>query len=410
MGLKRVTKKFLKYFIPVLLVSLIIPFTGRVSRHSSANPFPSNDIRCQIFIGEAGRSSKDYLAGYHYETLCSFASAIGDTARVTISESGDSSISLILRDSLDIAVVPSCSFVAREGLYSANVVDTTMLWVMKDLPGIKAEFAHWLIGFIGSPAQTSSLERFFIDNQSRSRISPYDEVFQKHSHITGWDWRLLAALTWTESKFRIEDVSHRGAVGLMQMMPRTASQFAVEDYLDPDQSIKAGCEVLKAFRNLFVDVAANDEELIKFTLAAYNAGGGRILECVNYAQKSGVDPSFWENLDGFIKEMGDLPVPADSLDSRPRPFKGEETRAYVKTVLNKYDRLRGLEPRYPEMDDSLLLEGLDSLDLFSSPESADSLLSPDSLRRVDLGDEHARYEEKKQDDDKGDDISGKDPR
>ena len=64
------------------------------------------------------------------------------------------------------------------------------------------------------------------------RVSPYDELIKKYAKELGWDWRMLAAVVYQESKFSINSVSHRGAVGLMQVMPQTGLYYGVEDLTD----------------------------------------------------------------------------------------------------------------------------------------------------------------------------------
>jgi soluble lytic murein transglycosylase-like protein len=83
----------------------------------------------------------------------------------------------------------------------------------------------------------------------------------------GLDGRLLAALVWAESGFRVDAVSHRGATGLTQLMPGTARGLRV-DPRDPIQNLDGGARYLRVQLDRFgsVDLA----------LAAYNAGPGRV--------------------------------------------------------------------------------------------------------------------------------------
>jgi soluble lytic murein transglycosylase-like protein len=87
---------------------------------------------------------------------------------------------------------------------------------------------------------------------------------------------LLRAVIVVESGFNSRAVSKRGAVGLMQLMPATASRFGVSDLYDPKQNVHAGASYLKFLMDRF----GHD---VRLALAAYNAGedavernGGRI--------------------------------------------------------------------------------------------------------------------------------------
>lgn len=415
MGLKRVTKKFLKYLVPVLLILLIIPISERNSKHHGANPFPSGTIRCCIVPGRFGNLSEGYHSGFHYEALTAFANAFEDTARTFISDNGSAYLDSLLVDSLDILVMPACEYSVTKGLSSAIVSDSAMVWVMRDEPAVASGFAHWLIGWNGSDAQMKAERRFFHGfnpyrktGRDKDILSPYDDLLKAYSPSIGWDWRMLAALVWAESKFQIDATSHRGACGLMQMMPRTASRFDVGDQLDPEQNIKAGTALLKRLQDMFAEVSADKEELVKFTLAAYNAGEGRISDCIRFAKANGVDPSEWDNLCSVMEDMDQDPEILAEQDVLYGPFKGFETRAYVKAVLNQYDVFRGVEPRYrEEISDTADTAGTD---LPFTDDFTEILLSPDSLSRVNLRDEHARNQEEQEDGDEGEDVSSDDPR
>lgn len=80
---------------------------------------------------------------------------------------------------------------------------------------------------------------------------------------------LLRAVVKAESDFRHDARSHKGALGLMQLMPSTVEQYHVGDPFDPLQNIEAGSRRL---RHLLVLYRGN----VALTLAAYNAGVHRI--------------------------------------------------------------------------------------------------------------------------------------
>lgn len=73
-----------------------------------------------------------------------------------------------------------------------------------------------------------------------------------------------------ESNFNPHVVSHAGAIGLMQLMPRTASSMGVRDPFDPRQNILGGARYLRILANRF-------RGNLVLTVAAYNAGEGAVL-------------------------------------------------------------------------------------------------------------------------------------
>lgn len=76
---------------------------------------------------------------------------------------------------------------------------------------------------------------------------------------------LVKAVIQAESNFNPRAVSHRGALGLMQVMPATGNSLGVQNLLDPKSNITAGVKYLKKLLILF-----NDDE--RLAVAAYNCG------------------------------------------------------------------------------------------------------------------------------------------
>lgn len=91
----------------------------------------------------------------------------------------------------------------------------------------------------------------------------------RHSADQSLDPKLVRAMIQVESGYNHRARSHKGAMGLMQLMPGTASQLRVSDPYDPDENVRGGTQYL---RNL-IDRFAGRLEL---AVAAYNAGPGAV--------------------------------------------------------------------------------------------------------------------------------------
>lgn len=81
---------------------------------------------------------------------------------------------------------------------------------------------------------------------------------------------LVAAVIAVESEFNPRAISRRGALGLMQLMPRTAAVLGVRDAFDPRENVDAGARHLRDLLNRFADVP--------LALAAYNAGAQAVID------------------------------------------------------------------------------------------------------------------------------------
>ena len=170
-------------------------------------------------------------------------------------------------------------------------------------------------------------------------ISPYDSLIKHYSDSVGLDWRLVSAVIYHESRFDNDVRSHRGAAGLMQMMPSTAEWLGADDITDPIEGVRVGTLYLKRLHNAYRNHTDDPQERLKFALAAYNAGIGRIQDCIHSARLRGVDSSYWANIVSIIPEMRDDSIlEIDTI--KFGKFRGDETIAYVDNVLEKYEQYK----------------------------------------------------------------------
>ncbi len=399
MGLKRVTKKFFKYLTPTLLVLLIIPFS-EMNRNSKGDGdvFGGSPIRVALKLED--KLSEGYVTGYCFEMAERFADHLRDSVEIFLADADADYLDSLRLGSIDILAVPSAQKPESEEFLSFPLGEAPAAWVIKTDKKRQREIIRWLNNFKGTNEYASVQDRYFNGYNPYRKgvrkvsgiISPYDALIKRNAKTIGWDWKMFAALIWSESRFRIQARSPRGAVGLMQMMPRTADRYEIENLLDPKENIEAGASYIARLQNKFRGTAANDEELVKFTLAAYNAGEGRIYDCINLARTQGIDTGTWESLCTVLPQMS-----KDSIllveDVRHGKFKGKETVAYVKAVLNQYDIFSGTQPRYKAQPNDTTLVMIEEAE-----EVERILLSPDSLSRVNPGDEHARNQEEEHND------------
>lgn len=178
----------------------------------------------------------------------------------------------------------------------------------------------------------------------RESLSPYDYLFKQYADSINWDWHLLAAIAYQESKFDFEAKSHRGARGLMQLMPATAARYNVTDASDPEQSIRAAAFYLRDLSKRYRGITSDTFERQRLALAAYNAGEGRVSDCIRYARIQGQDPHSWEELVEIIPEMKDSVNISQIEEIKHGVFYGHETINYVRRVTALEKRFKTICP------------------------------------------------------------------
>lgn len=144
--------------------------------------------------------------------------------------------------------------------------------------------------------------------RSLIRIKKYESHIRKYSNKYHFDWRLVVAIIMRESRFREHAVSHVGAKGLMQIMPRNEEYLEREldiDYIyeRPEENIKAGIYHLSQQLSYFKEVEDNDKRL-KIALASYNSGVGRLRDAIKLSMYLKHDFDYeWETIKGSLRKL-----------------------------------------------------------------------------------------------------------
>lgn len=171
---------------------------------------------------------------------------------------------------------------------------------------------------------------------SYNRISSYDDYFKLYSTIVGWDWRLLAAVAYKESKFDPTVTSWAGACGLMQIMPKTALSLGLteEEFYDPEKNIRAAAHYLNKMKKLFPNIE-DEREKVKFVLASYNAGPGHIFDARALTLKAGKNPDSWDEVREYLRLKSNPEYYNDEV-CKYGYCRGEEPINYVDAITTKY--------------------------------------------------------------------------
>lgn len=147
----------------------------------------------------------------------------------------------------------------------------------------------------------------------RRRLSALADLFQRYSSRYEFDWLMTAAQAYQESRLIQSTRSPSGAVGVMQILPRTARSpaVAIPNVEELDANIHAGHKYLRyLIDKYFSNPAIDDFNRTLFGFAAYNAGPTRINRIRRMATKRGLDPNVWfANVEMLVAEqIGREPV------------------------------------------------------------------------------------------------------
>ena len=146
-------------------------------------------------------------------------------------------------------------------------------------------------------------------------------LFRKYGNRYGFDPLMLAAQGYQESRLDQSKRSPAGAIGIMQIMPKTGRSLKVGDIKITEPNIHAGAKYLDLLMtNYFSDACFSEQDRSLFAFASYNAGPGRISRMRTLAKERGLDANRWFN----NVEL----VTAEKV--------GFETTAYVRNIYKYY--------------------------------------------------------------------------
>ncbi len=128
----------------------------------------------------------------------------------------------------------------------------------------------------------------------RQKFLALTQYFQKYSDKYDVDWLLMGAQGYQESQLNQAVKSPVGAIGVMQVMPKTGNELKVGDITEVEANIHAGIKYMR----WMIDQYYEKEPMTKldkalFAFASYNAGPGRIAALRKEAAKRGLDPNVW---------------------------------------------------------------------------------------------------------------------
>jgi membrane-bound lytic murein transglycosylase F len=167
------------------------------------------------------------------------------------------------------------------------------------------------------------------------KLPKYRKIFQEAGGKYDFDWRLLAAIGYQESKWNPKAVSPTGVKGIMMLTNNTAKFVGIKDRVDVRQSIEGGAKYFRYMVNKIPE-RIPEPDRIWMAMAAYNVGYGHLEDARKITQRRNGDPDKWVD----VKE--NLPLLSKKewyTKTRHGYARGREPVIYVENIRNYYELL-----------------------------------------------------------------------
>lgn len=169
-----------------------------------------------------------------------------------------------------------------------------------DIPNILAD------EYFRAPTRLSTYDGLIIHEKIKNVLPQFEYAFKKAARQGGFDWQLLAAMGYQESRWSNSAKSPTGVRGVMQLTTETAKALGVEDRLDMTQSISAAAVYLKQLRDR-LPKKIKEPERTWFAVGAYNVGMKHILAAYRKARTEGLDRTQWRTIRTLLPTLYDKP-------------------------------------------------------------------------------------------------------
>jgi len=175
-----------------------------------------------------------------------------------------------------------------------------------------------------------------IHRRIQTRLPQYQTLFEQAAEQYGYDWRLLAAISYQESHWDNEAVSSTGVKGLMMLTLPTAKQVGIDDRKDPKQSIPGGAKYLSSIQSRLPDQIESQQDRLWLALASYNIGLGHVEDARVLTQRNGGNPNLWSDVKQNLPLLGKKKWYKQTRHGYAR---GGEPVRYVENIRRYYDIL-----------------------------------------------------------------------
>ena len=176
-----------------------------------------------------------------------------------------------------------------------------------------------------------------VSQKEMEKFQSMVKLFQKYGDRYDFDYLLLGAQAYQESGLNQQKKSHAGAIGVMQVLPTTATdpKVNIPDIHQLENNIHAGTKYLRFIADrYFGDASMDPLNRMLFSFAAYNAGPAKVQQIRKKTQEMGLDPKIWFKNAEFAAAK----------------IVGRETVQYVANIYKYYVAYRMAKDRQPEWE------------------------------------------------------------
>ena len=284
----------------------------------------------------------------------------GDIDIIEVDTTSESLIRQVAIGNIELTVAQENVAELEEGYFDNLLLTPTIgaphgvAWAVRDnAPELEQALNAWILENRDTSRWSQLYRKYYVDRRGyRERmetgfltgetgvLSGFDDLLKKYAPTVGWDWRLLGSQMYQESRFQPRARSWAGAMGLLQIMPGTASDLGIADAYDPEQNVAGAARYLKWLEDEYWNERVPDpKERLKFVLASYNAGPGHLFDAQRLAEAEGGDPTSWEDVAFWLLQKSD-PEVYNRPEVRNGYARGLEPVHYVSIILERYDHYR----------------------------------------------------------------------
>ena len=196
--------------------------------------------------------------------------------------------------------------------------------------------------FIGS--------REFIADMT-TKLPVYEDQFKEAADVYNLDWKLLAAISYQESRWNNNAISPTGVKGLMMLTKSTADMLGV-NRLNPTESILGASKYITQLSKKYIKY--NKDTMMSMTLGAYNVGPGHISDIIKLAMKDNMNIENWLTLKKYLLKLHKKQFYKNMEHGYARCW---EAVQYIENVRQYYDIISFLEEKDKKIKNKILQEG-----------------------------------------------------